>query len=157
MGSPAPALLEVGRVIKPHGLRGEVSVKLITDRVERLTPGAVLHTEAATLEVLASRPHQAGFLVSFVGVVDHDGAEALRGSTLLAPPLDDPETLWIHELIGALVVDVDGGDHGRVVAVEANPASDLLVLDGGALVPLVFVVERSADGVVIDPPAGLFD
>jgi len=46
---------------------------------------------------------------------------------------------------------------GRVVSVEANPAHDLLVLDGGALVPMVFVVEQRDGVVVIDPPEGLFD
>jgi 16S rRNA processing protein RimM len=46
---------------------------------------------------------------------------------------------------------------GRVTAVEANPAHDLLVLDGGALVPMVFVVEQRDGVVVIDPPDGLFD
>ncbi|MDP8953559.1 MAG: ribosome maturation factor RimM [Actinomycetota bacterium] len=157
MGPETPPLLEVGRVVKPHGLRGEVSVKLVTDRRERLAAGTVLHTERGALEVVSSRPHQAGFIVVFAGVVDRQGAEALRGLTLLAPALDDPDTLWVHELIGAEVVDVDGGTHGRVVAVEANPASDLLVLDGGALVPLVFVVGRSPARVVIDPPEGLFD
>ncbi len=157
MGPATPPLLEVGRVVKPHGLQGEVNVKLITDRDERLAPGTVLHTGDGTLEVVASRPHQAGFLVTFGGVVDREGAEALRGVTLLAPPLDDPDALWVHQLIGADVVDVEGGAHGRVMAVEANPASDLLVLESGALVPLVFVVERSAAQVVIDPPAGLFD
>ena len=157
MGPATPPLLEVGRVVKPHGLQGEVSVKLVTDRAERLAPGTILHSDAGALEVLASRPHQAGFLVTFAGVVDREGAEALRGMTLLAPPLDDPEALWVHELIGAEVVDLDGGNHGKVVAVEANPASDLLVLASGALVPLVFVVDRSPTRVVIDPPAGLFD
>ncbi len=157
MAPETSPLLEVGRVVKPHGLRGEVNVKLITDRSERLAPGTVLHTEHRTLVVESSRPFQAGFLVVFTGIGDRDGAEALRGVTLSAPPLDDPETLWIHELIGAEVVDVDGGTHGRVVAVEANPASDLLVLASGALVPLVFVVDRSPAQVVIDPPAGLLD
>ncbi len=157
MGPETSPLLEIGRVVKPHGLRGEVNVKLVTDRSERLAPGVVLHTEGGTLEVVSSRPFQAGFLVVFAGVADREGAEALRGVTLSAPPLDDPDTLWVHELIGAEVIDVGGETHGRVVAVEANPASDLLVLDDGALVPLVFVVDRSPTQVVIDSPAGLFD
>lgn len=157
MGADDPPLLEVGRVVKPHGLHGEVAVKLVTDRAERLAPGTVLHTDGATLEVVASQPYQAGFLVTFAGVSTREGAEALRGVKLLAPPLDDPDALWVHELIGAEVIDVGGQAHGRVVAVEANPASDLLVLDGGGLVPLVFVTERSPTQVVIDPPAGLFD
>ena len=64
----------------------------------------------------------------------------------------------MHELIGARVVDGRRRRRRVVDAVEANPASDLLVLDTGALVPAVFVVEQRDDAtVVIDPPDGLFD
>ena len=74
-------------------------------------------------------------------------------------PLDDAPDgeVWVHEVIGAAVVDRAGRDHGRVVAVEANPAHDLLVLENGGLVPMVFVVEHVGDRVVIDPPDGLLD
>ena len=151
-------MLEVGRVKKAHGLRGEVIVSLITDRVERVAPGATLIAEGRTLEVEASRPHQKHFIVSFAGVLSREQAEELQGRTLEAEPLDDPDELWVHELIGAPVVGTDGAAVGSVEAVQANPASDLLVLDSGALVPVLFVVERRADGtVVIDPPEGLFD
>ena len=151
-------MLEVGRVKKAHGLRGEVIVSLITDRVERVAPGALLVSGGRTLEVEASRPHQKHFIVSFVGVLSREDAEALQGTTLQAEPLDDPDELWVHELIGAPVQHVDGSAVGVVDAVQANPASDLLVLDGGALVPVLFVVERRDDGtVVIDPPEGLLD
>ena len=90
-------------------------------------------------------------------MVDHAGAEGLRGAVLSAEPLDDPDALWVHQLVGSEVVDTDGGAHGAVVAVEANPASDLLVLESGALVPLRFVVESGPGRVVVDPPAGLLD
>ena len=63
----------------------------------------------------------------------------------------------MHALIGAEVVDVAGRAHGRVASVEANPASDLLVLGDGRLVPLAFVVESSTGRVVVDVPAGLLD
>jgi 16S rRNA processing protein RimM len=65
--------------------------------------------------------------------------------------------LWVHELLGARVVEVDGTERGTVASVEANPASDLLVLDTGALVPLRFVVEHTKDRVVVDTPEGLFE
>ncbi len=156
-GQGPPQLLEIGRIVRAHGLTGEVAVKLVTDRIERLTPGTVLHTASATLEVVASQPYQAGFLVRFAGVDDRNAAEALRGTTLLAPALEDPDAFWVHELIGSEMVGVDGVEHGPVVAVEANPASDLLVLAGGALVPLRFVVDRAPGRLVVDLPAGLFD
>ena len=150
-------LLEVGRIAKAHGIRGEVNVLLTTDRLERLAPGSALHTKQGVLEVVASRPHQGGHLVTFGGVHDRNGAEALRGLVLHAAPLDDPDELWVHELVGRLVVEVDGTARGRVTALEVNPASDLLVLDSGALVPLTFVVDTAAEELVVDAPEGLFD
>jgi 16S rRNA processing protein RimM len=153
----SPRMLEVGRVVRAHGLTGEVAVKLVTDREERLAPGTVLHTASDTLEVASSRPYQAGFLVRFAGVEDRNAAEVLRGAMLLAPALEDPDAYWVHELIGSDVVGVDHVEHGPVVAVEANPASDLLVLAGGGLVPLRFIVERTPGRLVVDLPAGLLD
>lgn len=144
-------------MVKPHGLRGEVIVELVTNRTERLAPGTVLDTDGGPLEVLRSGRHQHRWIVAFAGVADREGAEALRGTVLRAEALDDPDALWVHELVGAQVVDVAGSAHGTVVAVEANPASDLLVLDGGALVPLRFVVSSGDGRVVVDPPAGLLD
>ena len=82
----------------------------------------------------------------------------MHGAALQAEPIDDDEELWVHDLIGVAVVAVDGSAVGTVESVQANPASDLLVLDGGALVPVVFVVERRDDGaVVVDLPEGLLD
>jgi len=148
-------VLEVGRVVKPHGLRGEVVVELVTDRTERVAPGSVLSTPSGELRVVRSVPHKQRWIVAFAGVADHDDAEALRGAVLSAEPLDDPEALWVHELVGKEVVGLDGRRHGTVVSVEANPASDLLVLDDGALVPLRFVVASEPGRVVVDPPEGL--
>jgi 16S rRNA processing protein RimM len=156
-GPDGQPLLEIGQVVKPHGLRGEVVVRLVTDRLERLDPGNVLHSSAGDLAVQAARPHQGCHLVVFADVADREAAERLRGTVLLAPALEDPDVLWVHELIGADVVDLEGNGHGRVVAVEANPASDLLVLEGGGLVPLHFLVEASPGRLVVDPPAGLLD
>jgi len=174
------ALLEVGTVVRPHGLRGECIVALVTDRLERLRPGTRLLTAAgspaasveagagvapggeaaapAGLEVLASRPHQGRFIVSFAGVEDRDAADRLRGTRLLAPPIeDDPDTWFVHELIGCEVHDAAGSLLGIVTAIEANPASDLLVLDGRHLVPLRFVVERGPGRLIAELPEGLIE
>lgn len=147
----------MGRITKAHGVRGEVVVVLTTDRTERLDPGSVLETSAGPLRVEASRPHQQSWLVAFDGVLDRNAAEALRGTVLLAEPIDDEGTVWVHELIGATVVTVGGDELGTVTAVEDNPAADLLVLDRGTLIPMSFVVS-SADGrVTVDIPDGLLD
>lgn len=149
----------MGRIGKAHGVRGEVTVALSTNRIERLDPGSELTTDAGrVLVVEAARPHQQRHIVAFAGVGSRDQAEELRGAELLAPPLDDPDELWVHELIGATVVEVDGTERGVVEAVVENPASDLLQLDSGALVPARFVLELDPGArVVVDPPPGLFE
>ena len=159
---PATDLLEVGRVDRPHGIKGEVVVSLVTNRTERLDTGAGLQTADTTLVVWRARPSQNRWLVAFEGYEDRDAAEGLRGATLYAAPLEDPDELWVHRLIGAEVISADGLARGTVSAVQANPASDLLVTDGGALVPLTFVVRvEEGDGgparIVVDAPAGLFE
>ena len=163
-------LLEVGRIVRPHGIRGEVVVEAVSNRPERFEAGSELMTGADRLVVRRATPHggpaAAGrptltrWIVAFEGVEDRNRAETLRGAILLAPPLAGGEAddeLWVHELVGAEVTDPAGNVLGRVAAVEANPASDLLVLEAGALVPMVFVVETAPGRVVIDPPAGLLD
>lgn len=139
-------------------MTGEVVVALTTDRTERLAPGTVLASDRGPLTVIASRPHQGRWLVTFDGVMGREAADAMRDVVLRAEPLDDPEALWVHELIGATVVDGAAVVVGVVTAVQDNPAGDLLVLDGSALVPIRFVVGWDPDRrVVIDPPEGLFD
>jgi len=151
--------LELGRVGRPHGVRGEVVVMLHTDRPERTTPGAVLHAGDRTLVVASARPHQGRWLVRFEGITDRNSAEELRGATLVGEALDDPGEgrIWVHDLVGEEIRDTAGNAFGRVTAVEANPAHDMLVLDDGTLVPIVFVVDREPGVVIVDPPDGLLD
>jgi 16S rRNA processing protein RimM len=150
-------LLEVGRITKPHGLRGEVVVKLLSDRAGRLDPGAILSSLRGDLVVRTARPHQDRWIVAFEGRTSREDADQLRGLVLKAEPVDDPDELWVHQLVGAAVVTTAGDAVGRCTGVIANPAADLIELDSGALVPVVFVVDHDAERVVIDPPDGLFD
>ena len=153
-----PDLLEVGRITKAHGVRGEVLVALSSDRTSRLDPGSVLTTDRGDLTVVTASRHQDRWIVQFEGLLDRDVAETWRGTVLRAAPIDDDDDgLWVHELIGATVVLADGTEVGIVTEVEANPASDLLVLDSGALVPVVFVTDHAPGRVTVDPPDGLFD
>lgn len=156
-----PDRVLVGRITRAHGLRGEVLVDLLSSEPEvRLAPGTVLETDRGPLTVASARPHQDRWIVAFREAPDRNAAEGLRGTELRAEPLEDPDALWVHELVGATVVDAAGTERGRVVAVVANPAADLLELDGGALVPVTFVVGWADGGgrrLVVDPPEGLFD
>lgn len=138
-------------------MRGDVVVTLLTDRVERLDVGARLQHDGGELTVDASRPHQHRFLVTFAEINGREQADAARGTVLYGEPIDDPDVLWVHDLIDSPVVDTAGVSLGTVETIEENPASDLLVLDDGALIPLTFFVEHRSDGViVVDPPEGLF-
>jgi 16S rRNA processing protein RimM len=154
---PPDGVLEIGHIRRAHGIRGQVSVELSTDRLERLTPGTRWYSRGGWLTVAAASPHQDRWLVTFDEISDRTTAQRYTNSPVYAEALDDPEELWVHELIGSAVVEVDGTPRGTCVAVVANPAADLLELDSGALVPVVFVVDRRAGRVVIDPPDGLFD
>lgn len=160
-GDPTPARLEVGRIGRAHGLHGEVAVTLSSDRTERVAVGSLLQVGDRTLTVTASRPHQGRWLVRFAEVADRTAAEALRGEVLRAEPLVGVDgVLWVHELVGAEVLDTTGARIGPVLAVEDNPASDLLVIDldgREVLVPAVFVVSQRDGVIVIDPPDGLLD
>ncbi len=141
---------------------------LVTTETSRLDVGSTLQTGTSELTVERASPHGRQWIVAFAGVSTREDAESLVGQILTAEPKpeadqsDDQATLWVHELVGAQVIDATGAERGRVAAVVANPASDLLELDSGALVPLRFVVggvETSPGGRVVrvDPPAGIFE
>ena len=157
-GAGTAPLLEVGRVGRPHGTGGEVTVTLVSNRPERLEPGSELQTALGTLRVSSARPHNKRHLVAFAGIDDRSKAEALRGLVLRAAPIVDPDELWVHELIGARVVDQSGTDRGFVESVVANPAGDLLELTDGALVPLCFLVRSvPSERIEVEVPDGLFE
>jgi 16S rRNA processing protein RimM len=155
-------LLEIGKIVRAHGLKGHVVVELWTNRSERVAPGSLLTGTGRELRVTHSSPTSpAGgrerWVVSFDGIADREAAEALRGDVLRAVPLDEPGSLWVHELLGREVFNADAESLGRVEAVEANPASDLLVLGDGRLIPLRFVVDAGERGLTVELPDGLLD
>jgi 16S rRNA processing protein RimM len=167
-------LLTVGRIVRPHGVRGEVIVEISTDEpADRYAVGSTLVTDRPAppaLTVDAQRPHQGRLIVAFREVPDRDTAETLRGVLLhvdsdAVPPPADPDEFNDHQLVGLAVVDPAGDPVGELVRIDHAPAADLLVIAraGGrtALVPFTkaFVPEVDLAGgrVVIDPPPGLLD
>jgi 16S rRNA processing protein RimM len=155
----SPERLQIARVGRAHGLRGEVHVWPITDREERFAPGARAFLRQREMVIAAVRPMDGHWLIRFEGVDDRNAAEALNGGVLEAEPLGPlPEgEYWVHELIGRRVRDQHGREHGRVEAVQDNPAHALLVLESGALVPMVFVRTTQDDVIDVDVPEGLFE
>ena len=89
------------------------------------------------------------------GVDDRNDAEKLTNKFLYAEPISDDDALWVHQLIGSTVVDVDGDTWGRCIGVLNNPAHDILEIEGGLLVPVPFVESCDGATTVIRPPAGL--
>jgi len=168
--------LVVGRVGRPHGLHGEVTVEVRTDDPDqRFAGGSCLATvpaERGPLTVSGSRWHSGQLLVRFAGYEDRNAAEELRDTVLAIDsdqlgPLDDPEEFYDHDLIGLQVVTVAGEPVG-VVADVVHPGQDVLVVEGSGprsgneiLVPFVAAivpeVDVAAGRLVIDPPPGLLD
>lgn len=151
------ARLEVGRVAKAHGLRGEVVVDLTTDRTERLDPGSVLDTDRGPLTVVHAARHQRRWRVAFDGIGTREEAEQLRGLVLRAEPIDDPDVWFIHDLIGKPIVESTGDPVGTCTAIVENPAHDLLEVDDRLLIPMPFVTAVDDDRIVVDLPEGLLE
>lgn len=153
-------LLEVGRIVRVHGLRGDLVVDLTSNVDGRLDPGTTMFIDpdgSSSMTVASARAHQDRWLVRFEGVSTRELAEAVGRPTLFAEPVDDPDAIWLHELFGAVVTDVEGAERGTVTEVLDNPASELMVLDSGHLVPVDFIVEIEAGRVTVDVPDGLWD
>jgi 16S rRNA processing protein RimM len=166
----------VGRVVKPHGVRGELVVDIRTDSVEqRFAAGSVLLLTptggaARQVTVTSARPHSGRLLVRLAEVDGREAADAVRGALLSAsvadlPPIEDPDEFYDHQLEGLTVVTVTGVEVGRVRDVNHGAGGDLLVVDrtggGEALVPfvgqIVPEVDLAAGRLVIDPPPGLLE
>ncbi|RCG30771.1 ribosome maturation factor RimM [Sphaerisporangium album] len=164
--------LVVGRIGRPHGIRGEVTVEVRTDDPgTRFAPGVSLATDpsgAGPLVVETVRWHKNILLLGFEGVFGREGAEALRGTMLVidsddVPPPEDPDEFYDHQLIGLAVVTVAGEAVGEITDV-LHHGQDLLVVRRGAgevFVPfvktLVPEIDLDAGRVVVDAPPGLLD
>jgi 16S rRNA processing protein RimM len=173
--------LVVGRVGRPHGIRGEVTVQVRTDDPDlRFAAGAVLATEPASrgpLTVEAARWHSGHLLVAFAGFGDRNSAEELRGTMLVVDSAEaipaGPEEFRDHELVG-LEVRTRAGEIVGVVTDVLHHGQDVLVVGpapgrapgngtgrGEILVPFVAAivpeVDIEAGHLVIDPPPGLLE
>ncbi|AZA13879.1 ribosome maturation factor RimM [Corynebacterium choanae] len=163
----------IGRVIKSHGIRGEVVVDPTTDQPEvRFAVGEVLHGtqtgKTHELTIAHVRPHQQRLLITFQEVSDRTTADTLRGTKFFAPVLDDDddeEGFYDHELEGLTVV-CDGAKIGVVSEVTTGPGGTLLQVRLAAdqrevLIPFVHAIVPEVDlehsTVTITPPDGLLD
>ena len=150
-------LLEVGRVGKPHGVRGDLHVFFTTNRDERWAVGAQLWIAGDWRTITASKPQVDHFICHFADFDVREDSARLTNAAIFAEPIADPEALWVHEMIGAQVVEVNGTERGVCVAVLDNPAGPIMELDSGALVPAIFVKSLDEGVAVVDVPDGLFE
>jgi 16S rRNA processing protein RimM len=173
--------LLVGRVVKAHGISGEVIVEVRTDDpAARFASGTTLRTKGSrgdgqerSYVVAHAREHGGRLLVRLTGVDDRDTADALRGSLFVVdsdelPPIDEPDTYYDHQLEGLRVRTMTGQDVGVVAEVLHTAAGELLAVrpkDDSemreVLVPFVSAIVTSVSleerTVEIDPPEGLLD
>jgi len=171
----SPERVAVGRVLRPHGLKGEVVVEVLSDVPGRLDPGERLlasrpggkESPLRTLTVASSQPHKTGARVRFEGITDMDGAEALRNLTLeveisQVPPAE-PGTYYYFEQLGCRCFD-GGEELGEVVdLVEDGGGLLLIVANGDGRVPVPFVerflrgVDVAAKRIDLELPPGLLE
>lgn len=163
----------VGRIGRPHGLRGEVTVQVTTDDPDdRFAAGAVLGTNPVAtgpLTVASMRRSGPVLVLGFEGYIDRNAAETLRGTTLTLdastlPVPDDPEEFYDHQLVGLSVVDRSGTVLGTVTEILHPPAAPVLAVDrpdgSQELVPFVSaivpIVDLDGGRLVVEPPDGMF-
>jgi 16S rRNA processing protein RimM len=163
----------IGKIVKPHGLKGEVVVEPLTDFPQRFLEGLRVRVsagarEAPDLQIAAVRPQRERLLITFEGISDVAAAEALRdaelsvGESEVAPR--PPGFVYHWDIEGAEVFDESGRTLGRVTELQEVAGRPLLVLAtprGPREVPftrpIVVSVDVAAKRVVLDPPAGLLD
>jgi 16S rRNA processing protein RimM len=168
--------LVVGRVVKAHGITGEVVVEIRTDDPDtRFAPGSSLRGRPSRggpesrYVVESVRDHSGRLLVRLDGVADRNAAESLRGTVFIVdsgdlPPIDDPDEFYDHQLEGLQVVTTTGTSVGSVAEVLHTAAGELLSVrteQGEVLVPFVSAIVTSVSladqRIEIDPPEGLLE
>lgn len=150
-------LLEIGRVGRSHGVKGEMYISLTSDRTERQQSGTTIWISGSAYVVQAIRPSNDRWLVFLEGIHSPEAAAALTNQLIFAEPIDDDDALWVHELVGSRVVGIDGTNYGTCTAVLDNPAHPIIETDLDVLIPLPFVVEYRDGEVRVNPPLGLLE
>jgi 16S rRNA processing protein RimM len=158
----------VGRITRPHGVRGELAVQVLSEVPERFANGSALSLEdGRTLTIRSARPHKDRLLVTFEEVRDRSEAEALRGSLLVAPASSSPElppgSWWDHEIVGCTVTTETGrilGTVGEVIHTVANDVWNAISEDGTetllpALADVLVDVDVEARRIVVREIPGL--
>lgn len=163
---PAPSdPVVVGRVLRPHGLVGEVIVDPADPWTVHFEPGTRLWMAGSWREVIRCRVQGDRWIVRLGGVADRDEAGTIRGEEISVEATGLPELgsgrYYIHDLVGCRVENSMGTELGEITAVVPGPQDWLEIAQDGerSLVPMVGALLKEVDVeaqlVVIDPPTGL--
>jgi len=133
-----PDFLVIGQIIKPHGVRGEVFVKVLTDFTERFEAMETVRVGDDTVTdqyaVEATRWHKNGVLLTFNGITDRSAAEKLRGLYLKIPASEamplGPDTYYHYQLVGLAVITDAGEALGHIAEILETGANDVYVVQG---------------------------
>ncbi len=162
------ALVCLGQIGAPHGVRGEVRLRSFTAEPEAIAAYGPLQTEdGRAIEIEALRPAKDHFVAALAGIHDRDAAARLANTRLYVPrerlpQLADPDEFYHSDLIGREVFDRSGRLIGYVVAIHNFGAGDLIEvrLDAGGRTELLAFndsnvpsVDIMAGRIVVDPPA----
>ncbi len=155
MTEQGPRWIAVGRINRPHGVKGEVVVQPLSEVETRFAAGSRLFLqehEGDALIVAEARPHRGRLLVTFEGVRDRNSAEAMAGSFLFVPSSSAPALpegeYWTHELVGCDVLTDEGRALGPIREVIHTPANDVWVthgVEGETLIPALKDVVKDVD------------
>lgn len=174
MPQNAPQYLLLGEIVRPHGVRGELKMRVLTDYPERITQleAVYLATDPnakrpARYIVSGLRMHQSDALLTLKQVEDRNQAEMLRGMYVMvdmrdAVPLEDDE-VYLYQLIGMEVRTAEGESLGKITDVLETGANDVYIVQGDAygevLIPVTDETILSTDtdsGIVtVKLPEGL--
>lgn len=178
-----PETVLVGTILRPHGIKGEVTVALWSDNERRFAPGVEFRATSPSaperpsgrptparreklLRVERVSPYKGGLRIAFDGIADREAAESLRGLELRVPlgevPAAPAGTYYVFELIGCRCFDERDGDIGAVVDVQEDGGGTLLEVEkegGRSVIPFVEAflvqVDREARRIDLRLPEGL--
>lgn len=158
----------MGRILRPHGLRGEVRVSAFSPTARNIQRGRVVHLQGVPRTVERARPDRDDWILKLSGLDTRTEVEHLHGELLETPDADvlrdDPESYFIHELIGLRVETVAGEYIGTLVEVLQPGANDVYVVAGPrgeillpAIAQVITEIDLALQRMRITPLPGLLD
>jgi 16S rRNA processing protein RimM len=167
---PTDRYILIGKIGKPHGLRGEVRLHLFSEQPENLKNYRRIFVVSTNgelsqpLQLLSSREQGKAAIIELESISDRDAADRLKGMGVLLEKTELPDTeedeYYYYQYVGLAVKTVDDLFLGRVERIFSNGAQDILVIRGTDqeyLIPIVksFIVRRTDEELVISVPPGL--